>query len=273
MPSTEPHLIRRPPRVVVAGARGRLGRRFCEIATQNGWPIHGIVCRRTTLETRLQGGPPLTDGAFVPAVDAEGLPGLLRGADLYVSAVPGPAERDLLPRVADAGVPAVVAGTGLDDSDGAWIDRIAERIPLVWEPNFSVGMGWLTSRLLQGPVPPGFDRGVVEAHHRGKADRPSGTARALAHTLRPEAVEPRAPGRPSWTPVDVASLRMAGITGVHQVWLTAPEEMIRIEHIVLDRAVFARGMFAAASALWERADTTPGRRSFAELCAGSGILP
>ena len=273
MPNTEPASPRRPPRVVIAGARGRLGRSFCEIALRNHWPIHGWVHHRPTVGTVRAETPPFVGADSVPSADAEGLADLLRGADLYVSAVPGPAERALLPRVAQAGIPAVVAGTGLDDRDTEWIDRIVERIPLVWEPNYSIGIQWLTQCVLRRPLPPGFDRGVVEVHHRGKADRPSGTARVLAQSLRSDTTTAEDRGRSPPAPVDLASLRVADVAGVHQVWLTAPEEMIRIEHVVLDRAVFARGMFAAASALWEQNDSTPGRRSLAGLWSARGGIP
>ncbi|EQD40436.1 dihydrodipicolinate reductase, partial [mine drainage metagenome] len=180
----DPRADRPTPRVVVAGARGRLGRSFCEIAVQNRWTIHGVVGRRPEAS---ETGPfgQSREGGSIPWVAAEGLSSLLPGADLYVGAVPGPVERDLLPQVAEAGVPAVVAGTGLTESDSAWIARIAARIPLVWEPNYSVGMTWLAGRLLGVALPPGFDRGILEVHHRGKADRPSGSARALVEALAP----------------------------------------------------------------------------------------
>jgi len=254
----------------VAGAQGRLGRSFLEIAVQHHWPIHGLVHRRGLPPAGRESPPsPWAEGS-IPSADAEGLAALLRGADLYVSAVPGPAERELLPQVAEARVPAVVAGTGLDDSDAGWIQRVAEQIPFVWEPNFSVGMNWMTHSLLRGPLPPGFDRGIVEIHHRGKKDRPSGTARQLTEALGLGTTEPADFGPLAAAPVEAASLRVDGVAGVHQVWLTAPEEMIRIEHVVLDRAVFARGMFAAATALWAQNDATPGRRTLADLWASPG---
>ncbi|EQD81130.1 Dihydrodipicolinate reductase, partial [mine drainage metagenome] len=156
-------------------------------------------------------------------------------------------------------------GTGLTESDSAWIARIAARIPLVWEPNYSVGMTWLAGRLLGVALPPGFDRGILEVHHRGKADRPSGSARALVEALAPPGEGSVSARGRSEAQTDVASLRLEGVPGVHQIWLTGRGEMIRIEHVVLDRAVFARGMFAAAAALWAEGDPTPGRRSLADL--------
>ncbi len=273
MPNTEPSANRPAPRVVVAGARGRLGRRFCEIAAQNRWPIQGTVRRRGTTPGGRSGPPAVAAEGIIPSVDPDGLAALLREADLYVSAVPGPVERELLPQVAEAGIPAVVAGTGLEASDAGWIARIADRIPFVWEPNFSIGMNWLAGRFLRGRLPPGFDRGIVEVHHRGKADRPSGSARSLAHALGPTDGDSPGTRRPAEPPAEVASLRIEGVAGVHQVWLTGAGEMIRIEHVVLDRDVFARGMFLAASALWEQADPTPGRRSLADLWPWLGGSP
>jgi 4-hydroxy-tetrahydrodipicolinate reductase len=58
-------------------------------------------------------------------------------------------------------------------------------IPLVFAPNFSVGVNalfWLTQKAAE-ILGPDFDLEVVEMHHRLKKDAPSGTARRLAEIL------------------------------------------------------------------------------------------
>ncbi|EQD31061.1 dihydrodipicolinate reductase, partial [mine drainage metagenome] len=103
-----------------------------------------------------------------------------------------------------------------------------------------------------GPLPPGFELSLLEAHRRGKRDRPSGTAAALLERVRSAAPEP--------TPDEIVSLRAGELPGIHQIWVTGPHELLRLEHLVLDRAAFADGMLWAARRLWERRQTLTARR-------------
>ncbi len=198
----------------------------------------------------LPASPP---GRPIPVDGPDRLPELLAGADLYVSAAPAEAERENLPRVAALGRPAVVAATGFRPDDAAWIDRVSRQIPLLLEPNFALGVRLLARALSAiGPVPAGFDLSIVEAHRRGKRDRPSGTAADLG--LRAQRSMPLAP-----LP-ETVSLRAGDLPGIHQIWITGPHELIRFEHLVLDRAAFAEGMLWAARRLWDRRAALPARR-------------
>jgi 4-hydroxy-tetrahydrodipicolinate reductase len=179
-------------------------------------------------------------GADVPVQAAERLPEWLRSSDVYVGCAPPAAEIRHLEEVARAHRPAVLATTGFTVDQEAALDAFAQKIPILRESNFSLGLRWLRTSLSEArPWPIGFDLGILEAHRRGKVDRPSGTALTLAQELGAEPFE--GPGR-----AGIQSLRVGELPGVHQVWLASPSELIRVEHLVLDRRAFGVGMAEAA---------------------------
>ncbi len=128
---------------------------------------------------------------------------------------------------------------------------------LVWGANFSLGVQVFlrivrdTARRLHAL--PAYDPYVLERHHRGKRDAPSGTARLLADALisaggrRARAETRLAADAP--LPDDalhVASVRAGGIVGDHVVGWDSGEDEILIEHRARSRRGFARGAVLAA---------------------------
>src|SRR5690606_8827785 len=79
----------------------------------------------------------------------------------------------------------VMGTTGLGDADHAALDGAAARVPIVWAPNFSVGVNALFTLVEEAArlLGDAFDVELVEAHHRRKVDAPSGTARRLAERV------------------------------------------------------------------------------------------
>src|SRR5204862_4286002 len=79
----------------------------------------------------------------------------------------------------------IIGTTGHTDAQIAAIKHAAAHIPIVFAPNYSVGVNtlfWLTRKATE-ILGPGFDLEVVEMHHRLKKDSPSGTAKRLAEIL------------------------------------------------------------------------------------------
>jgi 4-hydroxy-tetrahydrodipicolinate reductase len=85
---------------------------------------------------------------------------------------------------------------------------------------------------------------VVEQHHAGKKDAPSGTALDFVEALGAMATggDPRRAERP----VATHSLRAGTIPGTHRVILSGDGETLELVHTVYDRSVFARGALRAA---------------------------
>ncbi len=160
---------------------------------------------------------------------------------------------------AAAGVPLVVGTTGFDAATRAALEQAADTIPVLIAPNTSLGVAVLAQLVRHATLAlgPDFDVEILEAHHRGKRDAPSGTALALGGvvaeargaTLEELAVfdrhgssAPRTAGS-----IGFAVLRAADIVGEHTVVLAAAGERIEITHRATDRAIFARGALRAAA--------------------------
>ena len=175
----------------------------------------------------------------VSADDASGatrnLAAALAGADVAIDFTLPAA----LPGVLDACVAsqtALVSGvTGLTDADHAALSAAAATIPLLHEHNLSVGVHVLTALLAHASewLPPEFSCELVETHHSGKRDAPSGTALSLV-----DAVGDR--------PVTTHSLRGGGVIGEHTVHYLGPMERLSLTHRADDRRVFAAGALNAA---------------------------
>ena len=95
-----------------------------------------------------------------------------------------------------------------------------------------------------------MDAEIVEYHHTGKKDFPSGTTFGLARAIDPKSTV--IPGRISGAPppskrqIPAQSIRIGGIPGQHDVYFATQEEVICISHRALSREVFARGALHAA---------------------------
>ncbi len=179
---------------------------------------------------------------------------LLRGSDVCISFTSAQAEMSNLRAIAEGGVPYVSGTTGLTPQQRKEADAaLAGRIPAVIASNFSVGANLLIalSAALKA-LPPGFDISIVEAHHSGKADAPSGTALSIAQEVSKargytktvsgrSGVSRRAPDE-----LEVSSLRGGGTPGIHTVHAFGPHEMITLEHLAFSRSGFALGALHAA---------------------------
>src|SRR5215472_280032 len=75
----------------------------------------------------------------------------------------------------------VIGTTGLSHEQGDVVRQAARNIPIVWAPNMSLGINVLLSVVEEVARRLGadWDIEIMEMHHRGKVDAPSGTALAL----------------------------------------------------------------------------------------------
>jgi 4-hydroxy-tetrahydrodipicolinate reductase len=207
-----------------------MGRAIQELAPAMGWN----VC--ATFDAPASGG-----GGVISAQT-------LNQADVAVEFTePGAAAANVRACVA-AGCPVVTGTTGWYEELAA-VQREVESAggALLWVPNFAVGVNALDELLRAAGTlfahAGGFDAQIVETHHSGKKDAPSGTAALLRDSLSGTL------GRE----VPVTSVRMGSVPGTHEVVFDAPFEQIVLRHEARDRRVFAAGALAAAAWL-------PGRR-------------
>ena len=171
---------------------------------------------------------------------------------------------ELAKACAERGGPALVIGsTGLTPEQETDIHKAAERIAIVRSGNFSLGVNiliGLVEHAAQRLDPRDWDIEVLEAHHRKKADAPSGTALMLGEAAANGRGEDLADVRSApWDgitgprkagKIGFASLRAGGIIGEHTVLFASEDETLTLSHSAVDRSLFARGAVAAAA--WVR---------------------
>jgi 4-hydroxy-tetrahydrodipicolinate reductase len=155
------------------------------------------------------------------------------------------------------GRPVVIGTTGLSGEQLARVEEAAKSVPLILAPNMSIGVNLLREviRELSGKLGAGYDVEIVEAHHRNKADAPSGTALLLARAaaegrgrgLDEVAVygrEGRAPRKEG--EIGIHALRGGAVVGEHRVIFYSGGEEVEVTHRALSRRTFAAGALRAA---------------------------
>ncbi|MEO1729443.1 MAG: 4-hydroxy-tetrahydrodipicolinate reductase [Pseudomonadota bacterium] len=159
-----------------------------------------------------------------------------------------------------AGIPILIGTTGLEDEHFAAIEDAAKVIPVLQTGNTSLGVTLLAALVREAAAKLGseWDIEVVEMHHRGKVDAPSGTAKLLGEAAAQgrgiELATNREAGRDGHTgareqgAIGFASLRGGTVAGEHSVILAGNEERLILSHSAENRMIFARG--AVRGGLW-----------------------
>jgi len=184
----------------------------------------------------------------------------LQGVDVAIDFTIPRATLATMRAAADAGVAYVAGTTGLSEQEMAEITTLAERIPVVHAPNFSISvnvLGWL-AREAARRLGDGFDAELFEIHHSAKRDAPSGTALFLAdavaqgqgkilanHLVLERAGETGA--RPEGA-IGIQALRGGDNPGEHTLYFVGTGERIELTHRSATRDHFAQG--AVRTAHW-----------------------
>ena len=249
----------RPIRIGVAGANGRMGR-FLAAAAAAAGDLEVVAC--IVRDGSRQVGKKISE--LVPRVDADvRLAPLgessLEGMDVLIDfSVPDAIEAHVA-AAAKGSFGLVIGTTGISGEQRERVADVAKSVPVLIAANTSIGIN-LLHRLVKEAckaLPHGFDVEIVEAHHRGKVDSPSGTALALGESvceakglrLADAAVYGRSPdkqGKRSETEVGFSCIRGGDIVGEHTVMFIADGERIELTHKSVTRAVFAQGALQAA---------------------------
>jgi 4-hydroxy-tetrahydrodipicolinate reductase len=158
-----------------------------------------------------------------------------------------------------AKVPVVIGTTGLSNEHIARLSELAAEVPIFQANNFSVGVAVVSRLVCEAAkrLPIEFQPEVVEMHHKGKKDAPSGTANWLAGMIcfgrwwpednvtvcgRTGVSETVRPDRQ----VGISSVRAGSIVGDHTVIFAGEGERVEISHFAQSREIFARGALRAA---------------------------
>lgn len=181
-------------------------------------------------------------------------------ADVIIDFAAAKAIDALLDYVEEKKVPVVVCTTGLSDEQIARIKDVSTRVAVLKSANMSLGINTIFKLLKEAAkvfAPEGFDIEIVEKHHNKKIDAPSGTALALADSMkevldddyfyrydRSQLREKRNPKE-----IGISAVRGGTIVGEHEVFFAGEDEVIEIKHTAYSKAVFAKGAVSAAKFL------------------------
>jgi len=158
----------------------------------------------------------------------------------------------------------VIGTTGFSEAQKARIAQGAKRIPVVLSPNFAIGVN-VVFRLAQTAaraLGDAYDVEIVEAHHRHKADAPSGTALMLgelvAQALGRDLAQVATHGREGDTgerpakAIGFHSIRGGDIVGEHTVIIAGAGERVEVSVRSQSRMTYAAGALRAAKWLQGR---------------------
>ncbi len=260
-------------RVAVCGAGGRMGREVCRaVLAEDGFELVAAV-------------DPAAAGRTVGEIVGKDCTVVLFGsvAECLRSAAPEVVVDFTHPsvvmgnvrEVVAAGVHAVVGTTGLSEDNFEEIDRLAREadVGVFVAPNFALGavlMIELSKRAAR--YMPHAE--VIELHHDGKADAPSGTAKSTAASLSaargtvPETNTSEDMAGARGADVDgirVHSVRLPGLVAHQEVLFGAPGQTLSLRHDTTDRAAFMPGVMMAVKAVLSRPGLTRGLESILEV--------
>lgn len=161
---------------------------------------------------------------------------------------------DILKFATENSIPTVVATTGHTDEEKLIIAKAAEKIPVFYSGNMSLGIALLIELAkITALGMPEAEIEIIESHHNRKLDAPSGTALMIAdaiHEVKPSSynnVGRGGHGKRTPDEIGIHSIRMGNIVGIHEVIVGTKNQTITLKHEAHDRALFAEGAVAAAA--------------------------
>ncbi|MEZ4255283.1 MAG: 4-hydroxy-tetrahydrodipicolinate reductase [Polyangiales bacterium] len=197
----------------------------------------------------------------------------LKGADVVIDFTTAKSTPALVALATTLRMPVVIGTTGLDDSTNRGVEALSRVAPVVHAANYSVGVAVLNHLAAEAVrlLGDAYDAEIVEMHHHHKTDAPSGTALALAETVRKAKgfdAESLAFGREGnvgarpRAQIGVMTLRGGDVVGDHTLVLAGGGERLELTHRAHDRSLFARGAVRAAAWVVGRA---PGRYAMRDV--------
>ncbi len=266
-----------PLRIAILGASGRMGRALIEAALWTPeMQLAAAVERAGSAALGMDAGAMVGVPPCMIAVTDDVAAAVAR-AEVLIDFTQPAATLEALAQCLEAGKALVIGTTGFTAEQKMLIASAAQRIPVCFAANYSIGIN-VCLRLLEvaaQALGPGYDVEIVEAHHRHKVDAPSGTAlalgeavaRSLGRDLRANAVYGREGQTGARDPntIGFATVRGGDVVGDHSVLFLGDGERVEISHRASNRANFANGALRAAGWLKRRAPGLYSMRDVLEL--------
>jgi 4-hydroxy-tetrahydrodipicolinate reductase len=221
--------------VAVVGSTGRMGGLVTRLlAEREDFDVHARIGRQDSLDQ-------------------------IDGADVVIDVSVPAASPEVVAAALDRGIPIVVGTSGWTSERIAPVERRVAANPgltALFIPNFSLGSA-LASRFAELAAPHFESIEIIEAHHAGKTDSPSGTAIQTAERIGAARAElgpvaaPHADQRARGqqvASVPVHSLRMSGVLARQEVVFGGAGETVRIVHETLSDDSYEPGILLALRA-------------------------
>ncbi len=171
--------------------------------------------------------------------------------------------------------PLLICTTALDDIALKNIDLLSKTIAISLAPNTSLGANFLMEMAaLCAKKFINYDIEIIDKHHRGKLDAPSGTAmaisKAIAEAKSLNAEEVIVLGRSGLQKrgqdeIGISSIRAGNIFGEHEVIFAGDSEIFSVSHKALNRSIFADGALNLAAWLRGKAHGKYSVKDFLKL--------
>jgi 4-hydroxy-tetrahydrodipicolinate reductase len=247
-------------RIGVIGCAGRMGRMLVrDILATKGCALAGGVARPGSASPGQDVGE-LAGLGRIGIVVGDSPERLLGDSDVAIEFTTPAATAEHAAVAVELGKPLVIGTTGLEAAEERAVREAAARVPIVWAANTSLGINLLFGLVDQVArrLGPDWDIEILEMHHRGKVDAPSGTALALgraaaaARDIAFDEVATR--GRDGITgprpagAIGFAALRGGDNIGEHHVIFAGMGEQLELTHRATSRAIYSTG--AVRAALW-----------------------
>ncbi len=253
--------------LAVNGAAGRMGRQLlAAIAERDDANLVGATDAPGQACIGVDASV-LSGGAETGVVVVDDMKSLSDTTEVVIDFTSPKVSLAVLQAVKEANQSVVIGTTGFKPEELDQLKSYAESVPVMFAPNYSVGVTVTLDLIAKAAKALGddYDVEIIEAHHRHKVDAPSGTAvkmgEVVADALGRDLAECAVYGREGITgardtkTIGFETIRAGDIIGEHTVLYAGNGERIEVTHKATDRMTFARG--AVRAAVW-LSDQPPG---------------
>lgn len=257
--------------VGINGACGRMGRRLVALATRD-------ADLRVSLAIDSADHPDVgSDAGELAGIEALQVPvaavmSAKARCDVMIDFSSPEGTMTVLPTCAARQIPILIATTGHNAEQRRAINEAAHETAVMQTANTSLGVAVLLALVKEAAsflAEKGFDVEIVERHHRGKKDAPSGTALNLAHVIQQvwgtKGVAHGREGHSREKPIDeigIHAIRSGDNAGEHSVIFASPGEVLELTQRTTARDSYIRGALQAAKYL---AGKAPGKYHMSDV--------